>query len=212
MNEATRLASLSEGSGSLPLTGSSQHPQSGLLDSNHHFASFPSETPISYSGQIDQSKFRQSLVDSSPSTGSLEPSHIAISNSQTSVVNQSDGNPLADVEKHFGSHETPEASVSSKSHGMRGSVSTASKDWEQSDLWKMDSSLGEVDSNRKRIVFNYGSKNSNDSAEPVRPLLSLLDKEPRSRHASGHLEYVHHLSSLEKHDNVLPTEFAGSFS
>lgn len=38
----------------------------------------------------------------------------------------------------------------------------------------------------------------------VRPLLSLLDKEPPSRHVSGQLEYVRHLTGMEKHENMLP--------
>ncbi|CAI9785538.1 unnamed protein product [Fraxinus pennsylvanica] len=40
--------------------------------------------------------------------------------------------------------------------------------------------------------------------ENVRPLLSLLDKEPPSRHFSGQLEYVRHLTGLEKHESILP--------
>ncbi|KAL9166868.1 hypothetical protein ABFS82_05G059100 [Erythranthe guttata] len=40
--------------------------------------------------------------------------------------------------------------------------------------------------------------------ENVRPLLSLLDKEPPSRHFSGQLEYVRHLTGVEKHENILP--------
>ncbi|KAJ0910957.1 putative protein kinase STE-STE-Pl family [Helianthus annuus] len=40
--------------------------------------------------------------------------------------------------------------------------------------------------------------------ENVRPLLSLLEKEPPSRHFSGQLEYVRHLTGLEKHESILP--------
>ncbi|MCD7456440.1 hypothetical protein HAX54_031744 [Datura stramonium] len=39
--------------------------------------------------------------------------------------------------------------------------------------------------------------------ENVRPLLSLLEKEPPSRHFSGQLEY-HNLPGLEKHESILP--------
>ncbi|XP_078431000.1 MAP3K epsilon protein kinase 1-like [Wolffia australiana] len=40
--------------------------------------------------------------------------------------------------------------------------------------------------------------------ETVRPLLSLLEKEPPSRHVSGQLEYVRHISGLERHESILP--------
>ncbi|KAG0497397.1 hypothetical protein HPP92_002088 [Vanilla planifolia] len=40
--------------------------------------------------------------------------------------------------------------------------------------------------------------------EQIRPLLSLLDKEPPSRNVSGQLDYVHHLSAIERHESILP--------
>ncbi|KAF2322759.1 hypothetical protein GH714_030307 [Hevea brasiliensis] len=40
--------------------------------------------------------------------------------------------------------------------------------------------------------------------EQVRPLLSLLEKEPPSKHFSGQLEYVRHISGLERHESILP--------
>ncbi|KAG2318345.1 hypothetical protein Bca52824_011558 [Brassica carinata] len=36
------------------------------------------------------------------------------------------------------------------------------------------------------------------------PLLSLLEKEPPSRHVSGQLDYVKHITGLEKHESILP--------
>ncbi|KAJ3681199.1 hypothetical protein LUZ60_015688 [Juncus effusus] len=44
----------------------------------------------------------------------------------------------------------------------------------------------------------------------VRPLLSLLEKEPPSRHVSGQLDYVRHLSGLERHESILPLLHASS--
>lgn len=40
--------------------------------------------------------------------------------------------------------------------------------------------------------------------EQVRPLLSLLEKEPPYRHFSGQLEYVRQLSGSERHESALP--------
>lgn len=51
------------------------------------------------------------------------------------------------------------------------------------------------------LVSNGHISNQNDQ---IRPLLSLLEKEPPSRHVSGQLDYVRHLSGLEKHETILP--------
>ena len=39
--------------------------------------------------------------------------------------------------------------------------------------------------------------------EQVRPLLSLLEKEPPSRHYSGQLD-VRHLAGIERHESIMP--------
>jgi hypothetical protein len=51
------------------------------------------------------------------------------------------------------------------------------------------------------LVSNGHNNGQNDQ---VRPLLSLLEKEPPSRHVSGQLDYVHHLSGLGRHETILP--------
>uniref|UniRef100_A0A0E0PF67 non-specific serine/threonine protein kinase n=1 Tax=Oryza rufipogon TaxID=4529 RepID=A0A0E0PF67_ORYRU len=51
------------------------------------------------------------------------------------------------------------------------------------------------------LVSNGHSSGQNDQ---IRPLLSLLEKEPPSRHVSGQLDYVRHLSGLERHESILP--------
>ncbi|RLM73739.1 MAP3K epsilon protein kinase 1-like [Panicum miliaceum] len=51
------------------------------------------------------------------------------------------------------------------------------------------------------LVSNGHNSGQNDQ---VRPLLSLLEKEPPSRHVSGQLDYVHHLSGLGRHETILP--------
>ncbi|XP_071682892.1 MAP3K epsilon protein kinase 1 isoform X4 [Lolium perenne] len=51
------------------------------------------------------------------------------------------------------------------------------------------------------LVSNGHSSGQNDQ---IRPLLSLLEKEPPSRHVSGQLDYVRHMSGLERHESILP--------
>ncbi|ONM12669.1 MAP3K epsilon protein kinase 1 [Zea mays] len=51
------------------------------------------------------------------------------------------------------------------------------------------------------LVSNGHNNSQNDQ---VRPLLSLLEKEPPSRHVSGQLDYVRHISGLERHETILP--------
>uniref|UniRef100_A0A0D9WAP2 non-specific serine/threonine protein kinase n=1 Tax=Leersia perrieri TaxID=77586 RepID=A0A0D9WAP2_9ORYZ len=51
------------------------------------------------------------------------------------------------------------------------------------------------------LVSNGHGNGQNDQ---IRPLLSLLEKEPPSRHVSGQLDYVRHLSGLERHESILP--------
>jgi hypothetical protein len=54
------------------------------------------------------------------------------------------------------------------------------------------------------LVSNGGSGLLLPQNEQVRPLLSLLEKELPSRHVSGQLDYVRHLSGLERHESILP--------
>ncbi|XP_044968147.1 MAP3K epsilon protein kinase 1-like isoform X3 [Hordeum vulgare subsp. vulgare] len=51
------------------------------------------------------------------------------------------------------------------------------------------------------LVSNGHSSGQNDQ---IRPLLSLLEKEPPSRHVSGQLDYARHMSGLERHESILP--------
>ncbi|VVA96879.1 unnamed protein product [Arabis nemorensis] len=46
--------------------------------------------------------------------------------------------------------------------------------------------------------------------EQVRPLLSLLEKEPPSRHFSGQLDYVKHITGMDRHESRLPLLHASS--
>lgn len=51
------------------------------------------------------------------------------------------------------------------------------------------------------LVSNGHSSGQNDQ---IRPLLSLLEKEPPSRHVSGQLDYIRQMSGLERHESILP--------
>uniref|UniRef100_A0A6N2MG50 Uncharacterized protein n=1 Tax=Salix viminalis TaxID=40686 RepID=A0A6N2MG50_SALVM len=100
------------------------------------------------------------------------------------------------------SNETIEAAVSSKlpdpaaigkaaNMGIKEPAGIVSKEQDTLDQWKSDPSRPEIEFRQPR-------------SEQVRPLLSLLEKEPPSKHFSGQLEYARHLSGLERHESILP--------
>eukprot|EP01018_Ginkgo_biloba_P027295 Gb_33894 [translate_table: standard] len=103
----------------------------------------------------------------------------------------------------------------------------SSKDREQFDFGQQEPSRLEVDQVRQQRGIPSAQKGVVDQSwkqinpprasngltgtaqtsqhEPVQPLLSLLEKEPPSRHASGQLEYIRHLSGgMERHESILP--------
>ncbi|KAL0904969.1 hypothetical protein M5K25_027136 [Dendrobium thyrsiflorum] len=93
-------------------------------------------------------------------------------------------------------------------------------------LRKPDASQLEVDLLRQLSTINSASRTSADMSlrhvenasngsltagnlltsqrEHIRPLLSILDKEPPSRNVSGKLDYVSQFPALEKHESMLP--------
>ncbi|KAG0497402.1 hypothetical protein HPP92_002093 [Vanilla planifolia] len=108
----------------------------------------------------------------------------------------------------------------------RGLAAAAPEEHEHLGLWKLDSSRSEADLLRQQRTAISAGRNSIDKPvkqielpsnghptsgnmlasqkEQIRPLLSLLDKEPPSRNVSGQLDYVHHLSAIERHESILP--------
>lgn len=219
LNEATRIASIPGGSGSLPQNCST--PRSGPLDAPRPL-SMQFESPVSSSGQLDSSKAR---LEHHLSGMALES------------LNQIDLKQLSgDVDKGHAGHGTLGASLSSKfleaanENGVNlvniTSPVAASKKNEYMGLWKPDISRSEAELVRQQRAANSSSRNSTDKPskpfeislngqsgasnhsvspqEHIRPLLSLLDKEPPSRHVSGQLDYVRHLSGLERHETILP--------
>lgn len=231
LNEATRLASVSVG-GVFPVDGSTQRPRSGQLDSSHPI-SVQCEAPVSTTGQYDLPKVRLGIIDHM-STGMQEASRASTSHSQRSDPNQSDSRYLPiDPDRPQSSNAAMEASVASKlpdpaslekvtNLSIKEPLASTSKERDNLDRWKIDPSRTDVDFRQQRIV-NSANRASTDrplklienasngfpttvtsQQEPVRPLLSLLDKEPPSRHFSGQLDYVRHLPGLERHESVLP--------
>ncbi|XP_059445336.1 MAP3K epsilon protein kinase 1-like isoform X2 [Corylus avellana] len=196
LNEATRLASTSVGGG-FPVDGFTQRPSSGQLDTSHPIF-IQSEAPISTADQHDLPK--------------------------RSDANQSDARyfPI-DPDRPQSSNSAMESSVASKlpdpTSLERVSNLSVNKERDNLDRWKIDPSRTDVDLRQQRVA-NSANRTSTDrpskliesasngfpttvasQQEQVRPLLSLLES---SRHSSGQLEYVRHLSGLEKHESVLP--------
>ncbi|KAL1807525.1 hypothetical protein ACET3Z_024515 [Daucus carota] len=181
LNEATRLASISGNS-----------------------AITPSEAMVSEINLPDYGKVKDGTAD----------------NSMMSVAKKlscdSDSN-LANSRKFSLSTVKPQPSTAS----LR-SLETPPpnpKERETIDRWKSDPTRAEFDlrqqrdSNGIRLSTDRamkpvdGSQNglpATSQQEHVRPLLSLLDKEPPSRRFSGQLEYVRHFTGLEKHESILP--------
>ncbi|CAA7402037.1 unnamed protein product [Spirodela intermedia] len=177
LNEATRLAYVS-GCGSLPTSGSTQ------------------------TSEIDRVGIKSFVEESEK-----RPSHVTLENSLSAKFSET--SPMENV-----AHTTNRISMA----GV--------KDWEHSDLRKPDSSRVEVDGVRQQRGSYSVNRSSIDKApklielapnghstginvsgsqqDTVRPLLSLLEKEPPSRHVSGQLEYVRHISGLERHESILP--------
>ncbi|WCJ40035.1 mitogen-activated protein kinase kinase kinase 7 [Euphorbia peplus] len=220
LNEATRLASISVGSG-FPSDGTVQRPRSGPLDSSHPIF-IQSEARLSVSDQPDVLKARHGIVDHPLSIGMQEPSRTSASQSQRSDPIQPDARYLVT------DNDRPQSSNAALEFEKGGNVATRdssaslSKERDNLERWRIDPSRGDIDVRQQRVSVST-NRTSTDrppkliespldgfpatlSTQPdqVRPLLSLLEKEPPSRHFSGQLEYVKHISGLERHESILP--------
>ncbi|KEH30575.1 MAP kinase kinase kinase [Medicago truncatula] len=205
LNESTRLASMSAGSGFL-VDGSTQRPRSGILDPTHPFFG-QNEALLSSADQQDLTKLRHGALDHH-----LESSH-----------RRSDSNYQMDVDRPQSSNAAAEAVPLEMSLNLASRESSAGtlKERENADRWKSDPSRADVEL-RQRLSISGNRKSTDRSSkltetssnglsatgatqqEQVRPLLSLLEKEPRSGRFSGQLEYVRQFSALERHESVLP--------
>lgn len=200
LNEAARLASAS-GGGGFPPDGLAPRPRSGPLDPGN--SSFmQTEMPPYGTDQPDMLKIKNG--ERVLPAGMQEPSRTSASHSPDSPFFRQD------FERPRSSNATVEASGPSR----LPDGTSVSRDRESLDRYKNDLSRAEIDfrqqrgGNTSRISTDrasYGFPASTATPqENVRPLLSLLEKEPPSRHFSGQLEYVHNLPGLEKHESILP--------
>uniref|UniRef100_A0A6N2M601 Uncharacterized protein n=1 Tax=Salix viminalis TaxID=40686 RepID=A0A6N2M601_SALVM len=106
--------------------------------------------------------------------------------------------------------------------GIKEPAGIVSKEQDTLDQWKSDPSRPEIEFRQPRVTCST-QRTSTDrppkliesasnglasvvsaQSEQVHPLLSLLEKEPPSKHFSGQLEYARHLSGLERHESILP--------
>ncbi|XP_019454258.1 PREDICTED: MAP3K epsilon protein kinase 1-like [Lupinus angustifolius] len=212
LNEATRLASMSVGGGFL-IDGSAQRAHSAILDSTHP-SIVQNEALFSSVDQHDLHKVKRGVLDHH-----LEPSHAPTSN-----PHRSDANHPIDIDRPRSSNAAAEVVPLEKISNLafRESSVGALKERENVDRWKIDPSRAYFEPRQQRVSIS-SSRTSPDRRlklteptsnglsvtgttrqEQVRPLLSLLDKEPPSGCLSGQLEYVRQFSGLERHESVLP--------
>ncbi|XP_050230992.1 MAP3K epsilon protein kinase 1-like isoform X2 [Mercurialis annua] len=200
LNEATRLAT------GFPLDGSVQRPRSGPLDPSHPIF-VQSEATLPASDQPDILKVRHGLVEHPLSTGTQEPSRASTSQSPRLDAIQPDARYLVtDTDRPQSSSVAMETSVALEKAGiMAMKESRVDIDARQQ---RVTGSVNRTSTDRPPKLIEGASNGlpSMVSAQPeqVRPLLSLLEKEPPSRPFSGQLEYVRYISGLERHESILP--------
>lgn len=214
LNEATRLASITVGGGHTA-DGSTQRPRSGQLDTSHPIF-LQNEGSLSANDQLDISKGRHGMSDHSLSILSQEASHGSTSHSQRSDTNQLDMRyPALDNERPRSSSAAVDASAAAKVPEPTllekvGSLATREPSWADTDRrqQRISTSANRASVDRPPKLADGGSNGFSvaigTQPEQVRPLLSLLEKEPPSRHFSGQLEYVRHHPGLERHESILP--------
>ncbi|KAK7273700.1 hypothetical protein RIF29_14759 [Crotalaria pallida] len=210
LNEATQPASVHVGGG-LFVDSSAEQPFSGPFDSTHPCI-IQNEGLVSSVDQQDIPKVRHEILDHH-----LEPSHSSISNPRRSDANYSVDEMLqcSNITSEISSLEKLSNTASQESS------EGAFKEEESVDHWKSDPSLANVEP-RPQPISIYEDRTSTNrppkftehasngllvtgatQKEQIKPLLSLLEKEPPFRSLRGQLKYVHQFSGLEKHESVL---------
>ncbi|XP_057528086.1 MAP3K epsilon protein kinase 1-like isoform X1 [Amaranthus tricolor] len=175
LNEATRLASISGGSG-LKADGSVQRPRSGQLDPNN-LVFISSEATHTGSEQADLRGHSSSTVDADKP----QSSHATVESSASSRSTDA-AEKFANVVK-----EATRAELDLRQQRVAGSSSRPSTDRSP-----------KLDGGSNGLPYAASSQQ-----EHVRPLLSLLEKEPPSRHFSGQFD-VRQLAGIEKHESIVP--------
>ncbi|GFP92560.1 serine/threonine-protein kinase sepa [Phtheirospermum japonicum] len=184
LNEATRLASIASGGG-FPPDGSAPRPRSDPLDFGSNPSFMQMDPSIYGSDQPDHLKIKQ---------GDQEPSRASLSHSS-----------ISDADRTQSSTTIAEARMSDPVSLDRLS-NPAVKDYVSAiprDQQRVSNAASRTSTDRAPKSMDMAT-NGSSAQENVRPLLSLLDKEPPSRHFSGQLEYVRHLTGVEKHESILP--------
>ncbi|XP_074273788.1 MAP3K epsilon protein kinase 1-like isoform X3 [Silene latifolia] len=182
LNEATRLASVTAGGGVLA-DGSVQQPRSGQLDPSHPVFS-PSEALHLGSDQVDF-RGRLSWAD------------------QSSIT--------VDADKPQSSHTsntTAESAATSRSTDPTDKFVNVVKEAARAEIDKrIADSTRRISTDRPRKSAEGASNVLPGVVSPqqaqVRPLLSLLEMEPPSRHFSGQLD-VRNFTGIERHESVVP--------
>ncbi|KAL1803617.1 hypothetical protein ACET3Z_032264 [Daucus carota] len=197
LNEATRLASVS-GGGGFPVDGVILRPRSGPLDPGHPAFGQSLAPPFGFD-HPDYLKVKHGVVDNPISSGTHDSTRASVSLSSDSRFL-----PL-DSDRPRLSASSLEGPVTSKSHDATSFDKLA-----HATLKERSDPLRAAHRNSTDRMptgadgFSNGHSTTATQQDNVRPLLSLLDKEPPSRHVSGQLEYVRHLTGMEKHENMLP--------
>ncbi|XP_062112960.1 MAP3K epsilon protein kinase 1-like [Humulus lupulus] len=220
LNEATRLASISAGGG-FPLEGPVQRPRSGQLDASHPIFS-QSEAPYSPSDHHVSTTVSEASRASVSLSQRVDGNHSDMRYPHMDTGRPQSSNVAADVSVPSKLSEQT-SSEKASNLGTKESSLVINKERENLDRWKIDPSRAADVGLRSQRVANMANTTSVDrppkliegalngfattgatQPEQVRPLLSLLDKEPPSRHFSGQLDYVRHFSGLERHESILP--------
>ncbi|XP_074582560.1 MAP3K epsilon protein kinase 1-like isoform X1 [Curcuma longa] len=201
LNEATRLAS-KNGGVSAPQNGFAPRPRSGPLELPNR-----SDLPLANLGQFDSPKVR---LEHPFLSGALEQLQNPTSHSQ-----KTEG--ATHLEKQlFGGdkpHTTYAAFEAAKENGNFSlwDNEPAHPDVDLPKHHRATSSAGRSSTDRspKHMDFTSNSHPGGvtqlvSQPEQIRPLLSLLEKEPPSRPVSGQLDHVQNFSGLGKHESILP--------
>ncbi|KAD5317140.1 hypothetical protein E3N88_17086 [Mikania micrantha] len=149
---------------------------------------------------LDHHKLKHAVSDHPFTPGPQESSRLSSSHSPDSRFF------TLETDKHQSSSTSVEAPVTSRSPDST-SMDRDKIDPSQDAEPKLQlSNFGRLSTDKPRKSMDAVSNgySATTQQENVRPLLSLLDKEPPSRHFSGQLEYVRHLTGLEKHESILP--------
>ncbi|XP_042454859.1 MAP3K epsilon protein kinase 1-like [Zingiber officinale] len=205
LNEATRLSSVAGGGLSIIQNRSALKPRSGPLDPLSRPSVMQGESPISHMGQIDTSKIR---FDHRFSSRALEKTQNPACHSQWTDATQLD-KQFFGGDNVYSNHAILEDSKDNAHHSLWDHEPSCGDADLPRHLGKNSASRTSTDKPQKHMEFasnghSGGPIQLTSQNEQIRPLLSFLEKEPPSRHVSGQLDYVRHISGLERHESILP--------